>query len=94
MEHKNYDLLEKLTKDELNQFRIAIDKNFEVILNTEKVITDYYSVWFDLYNKCLKYSYLHKAEITNGYPVMENRKALENVKLEMTIVGGRIVFQK
>ncbi len=81
MEHKNYDLLEKLTKDELNQFRIAIDKNFEVILNTEKVITDYYSVWFDLYNKCLKYSYLHKAEITNGYPVMENRTYGDMVKI-------------
>jgi len=81
MTSKNYDLLEKLTKDELNQFRLAIDKNFEVTTNTEKVITDYYSRWFDLYNKCLKYSYLNNKEITNGYPVMENRTFGDMVKI-------------
>ena len=47
----------------------------------EKTIIDYYSVWFDLYNKCLKYSYLHKEEITNGYPVMENRTFGDIVKI-------------
>ena len=31
MTNKNYDLLENLTKDELNQFRKAIDNNFQVI---------------------------------------------------------------
>lgn len=83
MKNKNYDLLENLTKDELNQFRKAIDKNFEVIVleDKEKTIIDYYSVWFDLYNKCLKYSYIHNKEITNGYPVMENRTYGDMVKI-------------
>lgn len=38
MVHKNYDLLEKLTKDELNQFRLAIDNNFKVIKDKEKLL--------------------------------------------------------
>ena len=78
---KNYDLLEKLTEDELNQFRKAIDNNFQVVKDKEKTITDYHSVWFDLYNKCLKYSYLNNKEITNGYPVMENRTFGDMVKI-------------
>ena len=81
MTNKNYDLLENLTKDELNQFRKAIDSNFQVIKDKEKTITDYHSVWLDLYNKCLKYSYLNNKEITNGYPVMENRTFGDMVKI-------------
>lgn len=81
MTNKNYDLLENLTKDELNQFRKAIDNNFRVIKDKEKTITDYHSVWYDLYTKCLKYSYLNNKEITNGYPVMENRTYGDMVKI-------------
>jgi hypothetical protein len=60
--------LYSLTKDELNQFRKAIDKNFIVIKVKEKITEDYETKWLELHSHCLKYAYWNYKTITKGYP--------------------------
>ena len=60
--------LYSLTKDELNQFRKAIDKNFIVIKVKEKITEDYETKWLELHSQCLKYAYWNYKTIIKGYP--------------------------
>ncbi len=73
--------LNSLTKEELNEFKKAIDKNFSVIEIKEKIIEDYHTRWFEMHSQCTKYAYWNHKTITNGYPDIENRTYGDIVKI-------------
>ena len=57
-----------LTKDELHEFRKAIDKNFGTVEVKGEIKEDYHTRWSELYSQCVKYAYWNHKEITIGYP--------------------------
>ena len=48
--------LKTLDKDELNQFRNAIDRNFGTLEVKGKIIEDYHTRWSELHSQCVKYA--------------------------------------
>lgn len=57
-----------LTKEELYEFRKAIDKNFKTVEIKGEIKEDYHTRWYELYSQCVKYAYWNYKEITVGYP--------------------------
>ena len=62
-----------LTLEELNLFKLAIDKNFQVTTIKGEVKEDLKTRWSSLYNDCLQYSYLNHFTIMKGYSKTEER---------------------
>jgi N-acetylneuraminic acid mutarotase len=63
--------LVNLTLEELNLFKLAIYKNFQVTTIEGEIKEDLKTRWSYLYNDCLQYSYLNHLTITKGYPKTE-----------------------
>lgn len=72
--------LNTLTKEELNEFKKAIDKNFFFIEIEGKIIEDYRTRWFEMHSQCTKYAYWNNIKITNSYPLMEDKTNNDIVK--------------
>ena len=74
--------LKTLDKDELNEFRNAIDKNFGTLEVKGRIIEDYHKKWSELHSQCVKYAYWNHKTITIGYPEnIDNRTYGDIVKI-------------
>lgn len=60
--------LRTLNKDELNEFRKAIDTNFRTVEVKGEYVEDYRTGWSELHSQCVKYAYWNHKTITIGYP--------------------------
>jgi len=73
--------LVNLTKEELDTFLLAIDKNFQVTTIKGEVKEDLKTRWSSLYNDCLQYSILNHFTIMKDYPKSEERTYGDIVKI-------------
>lgn len=60
--------LRTLTKEELNEFRNAIDNNFRIVEVQIVCIQECHIIWSELHTQCVKYAYWNHKTITLGYP--------------------------
>lgn len=73
--------VKNLSFEELNKFLEAINSNFSVITNKGENVIDLHTIWWNLYNDCIKYAYVNHEKITENYPKMINRNFREIVKI-------------
>lgn len=82
MEKVSTNPLVPLTKEELFEFRKAIDKNFGTVKVKGVIKEDYHTRWSELHSHCVKYAYWNHKQITLGYPQnMEERTYGDIVKI-------------
>ena len=65
-------LLKDMPLNQLQDFKIAIEKNFMQIKKGEQITVDYYTNWFELYQEAVKYAHENVSVLTKTHGLTSN----------------------